>query len=48
MKRYGNATDIFNLCTAPADGLGRYDSEEEFCLPIWNKAINAVQYLKPG
>jgi hypothetical protein len=40
-------TDIFNLCTAPNDVRDRYDTEEEFCLPLWNQAVNLVQHLKP-
>jgi hypothetical protein len=48
MKRYGNATDIFNLCTVPNDVLDRYDAEPEFCLPIWNEAVNRVQHRKPN
>ena len=47
MKRYGEAADIFNLCTAPFDVLERYPSEQEFCLPVWNRAVNEVQHLKP-
>jgi hypothetical protein len=47
MNRYGAGNDIFNLCTAPFDVLDRYDTEQEFCLPIWNEAVNRVQALKP-
>lgn len=48
MDRYGEGLDIYNLCNGDEEILARYDTEQDFCSPLWNEAGNIVMFLKPG
>lgn len=48
MDRYGEGLDIYNLCHGDEEVHSRYDSEDDFCSPLWIEAGNIVMFLKPG
>ncbi len=48
MNIHGEGLGIYNLCNYNDEVHSRFDTETEFCLPMWTEATNQVMFLKPN